>query len=220
MDVGTCKRCGEFEGRCECGKGRILLDSEKRRKVSKFLSGILRHFAEEFGIEVDEEGWARVEDVLRVLKERYGVGRKHLELIVKFDKKGRFEIRNGKIRAKYGHSLAVNTAWSESGDIPAKLYHATSPENLESIVERGLLPMKRREVHMCATPEEAIEVGKRHAKNPILIEIDAEPALKAGIEIRKKGRVYTADHIPPNFLRVKGSVTSILDSSPPEKSDK
>lgn len=97
--------------------------------MSKFLSGILRHFGEEFGIEVDEEGWARVEDVLRVLKERYGIGRKHLELIVKFDKKERFEIRNGKIRAKYGHSIAVNTAWSEGGDIPAKLYHATSPEN-------------------------------------------------------------------------------------------
>ncbi|WP_290596629.1 MULTISPECIES: hypothetical protein [unclassified Archaeoglobus] len=80
--------------------------------------------------------------------------------------------------------------------------------------------MKRREVHMCATPEEAIEVGKRYAKNPLLIEIDAELALKAGIEIRKKGRVYTADHIPPNFLCVKGSATSFLNTPPPEKPDK
>ncbi len=44
MELGICKRCGEFEGRCECGRGEILLKSEDRRRISKFLSGLLRHF--------------------------------------------------------------------------------------------------------------------------------------------------------------------------------
>lgn len=202
MDLGICKNCGEFEGRCECGKGRILLRSEDRVRVSKFLSGILRHFGRKFGIKIDKDGWADFEDVLKVLKERYGLGRKQLELIVKFDKKGRFEMRNGRIRARYGHSIEVNTSWSENGVIPSKLYHATSPQNLESIRKRGLLPMKRREVHMCATPHEAIEVGIRHSRNPALILVDAKRAMEAGIEIRKKGRVYTADFIPPEFIRI------------------
>ncbi|MBO8180152.1 MAG: RNA 2'-phosphotransferase [Archaeoglobus sp.] len=202
MDLGICKRCGEFEGKCECGKGEVLIKSEDRKKVSKFLSGLLRHFARDFGITLNEEGWAELNDVLKVLKERYGVGRKQIELIVKFDPKKRFEIKNGRIRARYGHSIEVKTDWSEEGEIPKKLYHATSHKNLSSILKLGLLPMKRLEVHMCSSPREAIEVGKRHSSNPVLLEIDAEGLMKRGIKVRKKGKVYTADFVPPEFLRV------------------
>ncbi len=201
MDLGCCKRCGDFEGTCGCGKGRVLLDMEKRERISKFLSGLLRHFPDRFGLRVDKDGWADIGEVVAILKTRYGVGRKHVELIVKFDKKKRFEIRCGKIRARYGHSIAVNTAWTESTAIPKKLYHATSPLNADRILIEGLKPMGRREVHMCATPEGAVEVGKRHARDPTLLEIDAEGALRRGIEIRKKGEVYTADFIPPEFVK-------------------
>ena len=203
MDLGYCRRCGDFEGVCECGKGKILLNSEKREIVSKFLSGLLRHFPDKFGLRVDENGWADIEDVVKILKSRYGVGRKQIELIAKFDRKRRFEIKGWRIRARYGHSIPVNTNWTESAEIPEKLYHATSPAKVERILKEGLRSMKRREVHMCATPDEAIEVGKRHARNPVLIEIDAASAVKDGIEIRKKGEVYTADCVPPEFLRLK-----------------
>ncbi len=202
MDLGYCRRCGDFEGTCECGRGKILLDAVKREKVSKFLSGLLRHFPDKFGLKVDENGWADIEDVVKILKSKYRVGRKQIDLIVKFDRKRRFEIKDGRIRARYGHSIAVNTDWTESAEIPEKLYHATSPANIGRILKEGLRPMKRREVHMCATPDEAIEVGKRHAKNPVLMEIDAVSAMKSGIKIRKKGEVYTADLVPPEFLRV------------------
>ncbi len=111
-------------------------------------------------------------------------------------------MRNGRIRARYGHSVEVRTNWSEGGEIPEKLYHATSPENLNSILKTGLLPMKRREVHMCSSPLEAIEVGRRHSPNPVLLEIDAKGLMKEGIEVRKKGRVYTADFVPPKFVKV------------------
>ncbi len=203
MGLGHCRRCGDFEGSCKCGKGNVLLNSQKRERVSKFLSGLLRHFPDKFGLRVDENGWAKVDDVVKVLKSRYGVGKKQIELIAKFDRKRRFEIKDGRIRARYGHSIVVNTDWTESSDIPERLYHATSPANLGKILKEGLKPMKRREVHMCATPDEAVEVGRRHAKNPVLIEIDAKRAVRSGIRIRKKGEVYTADHIPPEFLRAK-----------------
>ncbi len=202
VDLGVCRKCGEFEGMCKCGKGEVLIKADDRIKVSKFLSGLLRHFGRDFSIHIDREGWAELNEVLKVLKERYGVGRRQVELIVKFDAKGRFEVRNGKIRARYGHSIDVNTKWSEKGEIPEKLYHATSPDNLSGILRDGLLPMKRREVHLSASPKEAIEVGRRHSSNPVLLEIHAKAALNTGIEIRKKGRVYTADRIPPQFLRV------------------
>nr|WP_230972461.1 RNA 2'-phosphotransferase [Archaeoglobus neptunius] len=202
--MGVCRNCGEFEGKCGCGRGKVILSAKDRIRVSKFLSGILRHFGRDFGISIDEEGWATVDNVLEVLKERFNIGRKQLELIVKFDRKSRFEIKNGKIRARYGHSIPIKTDWSESDEIPDLLYHATSPANIDSIMAKGLLPLKRREVHMCATPEEAFEVGRRHSKNPVLIEINAGEMRKAGIKVRKKGKIYTADFVPPEFLKIAG----------------
>lgn len=177
-----------------------MIDGEKREKVSKFLSGLLRHYPERFGIEVDEYGWANLRDVLKVLRDRYGVNRKALDLIVKFDPKGRFEIKDEKIRARYGHSIPVRTDWSESGEIPKVLYHGTSPKNLQSILKEGLKPMKRLEVHLSESFEDAIEVGKRHHPNPVVLIIDVESLLKSGFKVRKKGKVYTVDYVPPEFI--------------------
>jgi len=88
--LGVCDTCGEFEGSCKCGRGRVLRDGKKRDHDSKFLSGLLRHFPHSFGIEIDDEGWADLDRVAEVVKERHGVGRKEIELIVRFDPKGRF----------------------------------------------------------------------------------------------------------------------------------
>ncbi len=199
--LGICDNCGEFEGSCKCGKGRILLDGRKRELVSKFLSGLLRHFPHSFGIEVDEEGWADLDRVAEVVKSRHGVGRREIELIVKFDPKGRFEIKNGKIRAKYGHSINVKVDWSESSEIPPVLYHGTHPANVQSILKQGLLPMKRREVHLSETIEDAIEVGRRHHPKPAVLAVDARGLIKSGFKIRKKGKVYTTDYVPPKFIK-------------------
>jgi len=199
--LGICERCGEFEGKCKCGRGRILLDGKRRVMISKFLSGLLRHFPDSFGLKLDDEGWARLEDVLRIVGERYGVGRKEVELIVKFDPKGRFELRDDRIRAKYGHSVRVEVDWSESSEIPPILYHGTHPANVPSIMKEGLKPMRRREVHLSETLEDAVEVGRRHHPNPAVLAIDAKGMLRRGLKIRKKGRVYTTDFVPSEFIR-------------------
>ena len=199
--LGICENCGEFEENCNCGKGKIIIDGKKRMLISKFLSGLLRHFPHSFGIRIDKNGWADIREVETVLRERYGIGRKEIELIVKFDPKGRFEIKNNKIRARYGHSIDVNVDWSEEGEIPSILYHGTHPSNVNSILKVGLLPMKRREVHLSATIEDAIEVGKRYHPKPAVLAIDVKGLMKIGIKVRKKGKVYTTDYVPPNFIR-------------------
>lgn len=204
--MGICETCGEFEGRCGCGKGRIILDGAKREKVSKFLSGLLRHFPGSFGVEVDRDGWADLREVSRILMRRYGLEPDAVSLIVKFDPKGRFELKDGKIRARYGHTIEVRTEWGEvsADEVPPKLYHGTAPENLNSILEKGLLPMRRKEVHLSESVKDALEVGKRHSRTPVILEIDAEKLVKSGIRIRRKGRVYTVSRVPPEFIRVLG----------------
>jgi len=202
--IGICKTCGEFDGRCACGRGRIILDGVKRERLSKFLSGLLRHFPHSFGVEVDRDGWADLNKVLKVVVDKYGVEPDAVSLIVKFDPKGRFELKNGRIRARYGHTIEVKTDWGQISilEVPPKLYHGTAPENLQSILKRGLLPMKRKEVHLSESVEDALEVGRRYSRTPRILEIDAKALAKAGISIRKKGGVYTVSHVPPEFIRV------------------
>lgn len=55
--LGYCEQCGYFEGKCGCGKGKIILRFGQRVKISKFLSGLLRHFAPVL-LEVDAQRMA------------------------------------------------------------------------------------------------------------------------------------------------------------------
>ena len=202
MDLGICKKCGEFEGFCKCGNGAIIIDAKKREVVSKFLSGLLRHFGHKYGLRIDKHGWTSLNEVTKIVSKKYNVGTDAIKLIVKFDKKNRFEIKNSKIRAKYGHTIDVDVNWSENEFIPNKLYHGTHPKNVLSILNEGLKPMKRKEVHLSSTIQDAIEVGKRYAKKPAIFEINAKSLIKSGFKVRKKGKVYTTDFVPPEFLRL------------------
>jgi putative RNA 2'-phosphotransferase len=56
----ACESHGYFEGETcpECSaEGRHVLDGSRRTRLSKFVSGALRHFPDDAGIPVDERGW-------------------------------------------------------------------------------------------------------------------------------------------------------------------
>ena len=62
--------------------------------------------------------------------------------------------------------------------------------------------MKRREVHLSETVEDAIEVGKRYSEKPVILTINAKNMINDGYEIRKKGKVYTTDFVPPKYISI------------------
>jgi len=39
-------------------------------------------------------------------------------------------------------------------------------------------------------------------KKPAIFEINAKSLIKSGFKVRKKGKVYTTDFVPPEFLRL------------------
>ena len=196
----------------------------KRIKVSKFLSGLLRHFPEKYGLKVDPYGWVDLESVAEVVAKRYGLTKsqalKLIKELEKTDAKKRFEIKEGRIRARYGHSIKVETKWSEEGEIPTVLYHGTSRSSLNSILKEGLLPIKRREVHLSKSVKDAIEVGKRHDKNPVVLKIRADEMIKEGYQIRKKGEVFTADFVPPKYIEVVSNITEDSKGDSTQKAGK
>ena len=204
-ELRVCPTDGFFEGiECpDCGtSGRKLLSTSKRRQVSKFLSGALRHFPDDVGLTLDDAGWTDWEAVVDSAQNNYDwLDAAAIEAIVRCDPKGRFEVDEGRIRAAYGHSVAVSL---ESGEtpVPDTLYHGTAPGAYEAIRTEGLKPMSRQHVHCSGTVEDAREVGRRHASEPVVLAVDAAGLQAEGHEITKRGTsVYTTDHVPPAYLR-------------------
>jgi len=202
--VAICPEHGPCEGEtcpvCERSLD-VVLSGSRRRQLSKFLSGALRHFPEDAGIELDGAGWTEFDSLVDAVERKYDwAGRHTVEGVIVTDPKGRFERDGTRVRAAYGHSVDVDL---ESGDTPAPdtLYHGTAPRNLDSILEEGLKPMNRQQVHLSGTVAAAQEVGARHSDEPAILEVDAAAMLKDGHEITKRGHeVYTTERVPPVYL--------------------
>ncbi len=204
-ELRVCETDGYFEGKTcpACGaSGRKILSASKRRQVSKFLSGALRHFPTDAGLTLDEAGWADWETVLDSTLGKYEwLEAEALEAIVWCDPKGRFERDGDRIRAAYGHSVKVSLEAAETS-IPETLYHGTSPDALESIRDTGLKPMDRQHVHCSGSVSAARNVGRRHASEPVVLAIDAATLSDDGHKITKRGTsVYTTDNVPPAYLK-------------------
>lgn len=188
----TCPTHGAFDGvRCpSCGhQSQPLLGDGERTRLSKFLSGALRHFPGDIGLEPNERGFVDANALLEVARERYDFAdRETVEAVLTLDPKGRFELDEepGQVRAPYGHSIEVDL--SDAGQ-PARssvLYHGTAPGNLASIREEGMVPRGRQEVHLSPDVETALQVGRRHADEPALLRVDAEGLRETGIEIHRR----------------------------------
>lgn len=214
--IRRCPDDGFFAGeRCPtCGDpGRAVLGGGRRVRLSKFLSGALRHFPGDVGLALDEAGWTQFAALVRAATDRYGwADEERVAGVIATDPKGRFErdatdrADGGRARAAYGHSVAVDPDAGSPpadgrGDVPDRLYHGTAPRNLDSIREEGLRPMGRQAVHLSGSAEGARAVGRRHAADPIVLPVDAAAMRADGREIARRGpATYTTDRVPPGYL--------------------
>lgn len=206
-EIRRCPDHGPFEGEtCPiCGEaGDPLLEGDRRKRLSKFMSGALRHFPDDVGLSLDERGWTGYGELVDAVTGRYGwAGSEHVEGVIVTDPKGRFERADGRVRAAYGHSVGVELEAVET-PVPDELYHGTDPGNLESIREEGLRPMGRQRVHLSETVGEALDVGRRHADDPTVLVVDAEGMAADGRRVVRRGTgIYTTDQVPPEYLSIR-----------------
>lgn len=188
-------------------------------KLSKFLALILRHRPERFALALDEEGWTSFSEVMEIVKGlpnfRWANRADVMRIVAEGsgDGKRRFEVEGKRIRACYGHTLEDHPIRYEPCSPPPLLYHGTSPDGLESIRREGLEPMERQYVHLSSDAETAVRVGVRHAEHPagasaptelrpVVITVRAAEAHAAGIVFHQADEtVYLAKRIPSEFLR-------------------
>lgn len=204
--IRRCPEHGPFEGAAcpACGKrGDRLLGEDHRKRFSTFMSGALRHFPEDAGLALDERGWTTYDDLVEAVTAKYDwADPEDVAGVIATDPKGRFERAGDRVRAAYGHSVEVTLEPVETS-IPDELYHGTAPESLGSIREEGLKPMGRQHVHLSGTVEEAREVGRRHADDPVVLVVDAAGMDAGGHRIVRRGKgIYTTERVPPEYLAI------------------
>jgi putative RNA 2'-phosphotransferase len=172
--------------------------------ASKKLSFWLRHRPDAAGLTLDEAGWTEVDAVLGAL-DRAGVtgGLDRLRGVVAGNDKQRFELSadGRRIRARQGHSVAVELGWSEQVP-PDRLYHGTVARFLDAILAEGLRPMGRHHVHLSPDIATARRVGGRRGA-PAILAVRARDLHAAGKPFyRTANQVWLVDAVPPQFLEL------------------
>ena len=175
-----------------------------RIRLSKFLSVILRHRAQDFGLVLDTQGFADFDALREIVRQRstdqYSEEDWQAVLSGQTDGKKRFEVMGGRIRALYGHSKVTPIEY-QSVEPPKTLYHGTNSRALKSIRRQGLQPMKRQYVHLSTTIERAVKVGSRRTDQVILLKIRSADAHGSGISFyNPEPEHFLAKTIPLDFI--------------------
>jgi len=186
------------------------MDADHRVQLSKTLSWVLRHEPEAIGLQLDGEGWVAVEDLATALRAEGRVEAPDLPTIVaqieevaRTSDKKRFELAHGRIRARQGHSVAIELGYPSTAP-PERLFHGTAHRFLPRILQTGLERQGRHHVHLSPDVQTALAVGRRHGQ-PVVLEVEAarlHAEEGAQFYVTDNG-VWLVDAVPAEFLSVR-----------------
>ena len=178
--------------------------ADRGTALSKVVAHALRHEPWLYELEVDDEGWVPLAQLLAALRrtDRWrDLRREEIVNMVADPGKRRYETDGGRIRALYGHSLPGRIRKQEKVP-PDRLFHGTSPAALPAIRETGLRPMGRQYVHLSVDRETAEAVGRRKSADPVVLVIDSAGAHRAGVRFwQGNEKVWLVEWVPHEFLR-------------------
>ena len=181
-----------------------------RERLVSTMAFALRHDPAHFELALDDEGWTSFENLVIAIRfERYEWACVNESIVrAAIADMDRFEIRDGKIRAVYGHSVEL-TKLPPIETPPAILFHGTSADNVPSILERGILRMRRRFVHLS---NDCHWVVRFLDDKPTwtIFAIDTSAALESGVLFRRANHhVWLTDSMPAQLLRIESTGTGM-----------
>jgi len=181
------------------------MNEKTAKSVSKFLSLVLRHSPETIGLQLDENGWADVEELIEKCNKKGSQNQmtgELLDYVVENNDKKRFTFNEDKtkIRASQGHSISVELDLEEAE--PSEfLYHGTVEKFLENIKKEGLQKMSRQHVHLSKDRETAIKVGGRRGV-PQILTIKSGQMFKDGFKFYlSENKVWLTDEVPIQYIQ-------------------
>jgi len=186
-------------------EGVLVMSPRHLDQFGRIMAGVLRHFPDKFDLEMDKQGWVEAVEFVEAVKIQrrhfHFLETKHLQAVVETDPKGRYQLKNGRLRATYAHTLDLDLDLPTDQN-PEHLYFACSKEDSDEYIEHGLYPGDRNMVHLSSTRLNALEAGRHIIGKPVVLLVDVRTVEGAGHEVMKAGTtVYLAKDIPGEFLK-------------------
>jgi putative RNA 2'-phosphotransferase len=195
------------------------MDEKSLTSLSRVLSKVLRHEPELVGVQLDGQGWVRIENLLagisrsarrpgahKRLRTLPAVTLEDLLEVVRRSDKQRFTISEDgeRIRAAQGHSVGVDLGYPAI-EPPAVLFHGTSAVSWRSIQNEGLRAGSRHAVHLSADADTALRVGARHGR-PVVLEVAAKRMYGDGHSFAcADNGTWLVEAVPAQYLRLRRS---------------
>jgi len=180
------------------------MNDQRKTRLSKRLSYVLRHAPQSVGVTLDAAGWTAIDGLLSALAASGAeMTREELSVVVATSAKQRFALSDDglRIRASQGHSVEVELGY-EAADPPSTLFHGTHGNAVASIVATGLEPRGRHHVHLSADTKTAREVGARRGR-PVIFAVDAAAMTADGaLFFVSANGVWLTAAVPSAYLRV------------------
>ncbi len=175
------------------------------KRISRLFSLILRYRPEEFGLEVDQYGYASFAAALEAVRTRYPeVEEVDLVRLIQHPIQRRFEQNENGVRALYGHSFFVEMD-GEPIEPPEMLYMSSDKDEAAAIGTAGITAKDRFYVHLSQSRQVAEGRGRR-ADRPCIVEVKAQEAAASGIKFYARGEVVLCGDIPTDFI---GAITGL-----------
>ena len=176
------------------------------KELSKYLCLLLRHQPEKADLDMDRHGWVSVDRLIKGVNQHssFKLDRELLEKIVDEDRKGRYRFNDShdKIKCCQGHSVQwvePELIWCEP---PEFLYHGTTAQALEAILESGSIKkMKRHAVHTQADINKAWQSAERWHKTPVVLKIAASEMFRDGYRFGvTENEVWCTEEVPVKYI--------------------
>ncbi|WP_444935229.1 RNA 2'-phosphotransferase [Microbulbifer sp. JMSA004] len=176
--------------------------SKELNKISKYLSFLLRHEPQAIGLEIDENGWASIQELIDKTTD-FELSRNIIEVVVETNDKQRFNISNDglSIRANQGHSIKIDLNL-QLQEPPKELLHGTAARFIEAILKTGLNKRERHHVHLTESQAVAQNVGSRYGK-PVILSIASKKMHENGYKFYKSSNnVWLVDCVPVKYIKM------------------
>lgn len=183
---------------------------DRDERLSRFLALVLRHKPESVGLALDLAGFVDIDTMVAALAAQPGwswVNADAVRHLAQQDGR-RYEIAENRIRARYGHTVPIDTPGTPVVP-PEWLYYGVPPASLDQLRAEGLHPQERQFVHLSATRQDALAIAQRRDSDALVITILGRQASGAGVPFfQASSGIYLTRAIPPQFLLLPNPHTS------------
>jgi putative RNA 2'-phosphotransferase len=171
--------------------------SQSINRNAKFISYVLGHHPDEFGLLPDEHGFVNIKNLIKALQEEPAwrfLRSNHLHELVLSLQPAPIEIDGPLVRATDRRHLPSLTPTVQ---LPKLLFSAIRRRAYPVVLEKGLQPGGDGYVLLTSAMAMAIRLGHRIDNDPVILTVQTITVQKKGVNFRRYGTdLYLADAIP------------------------